>query len=472
MSGEPLQEMIACVDRLSLPAGTHVLIAASGGPHSTALALSFRTSTRPTRAGWVLRIGHVNHTLRGADSDADEAFVRSLGARLDLPVQTTRVDTRRYALEHRLSIETAARELRHAALRAMLDRWDGGVVAVGHHLEDRAETVLMNLIRGAGIDGLTSMAATGGGIVRPFLDLSGEGIRAALDAAGEPYRLDESNLRPDTRRNKLRLQILPAIEEIQPRARHAVARSAASLSLDRAYLDGEAAQALQLLDMRSEPTSISAAVGSFRAVHAAIQTRVLRLLIQSLLGSSRDISGAQLRLLKDTIVASHGHSTLAHQLPHGMHLTVSGGRFSLSHREPDGGGTFGPMHLRVPGAVQSTFGRFEATVSGVGAAASIGYDLAVCGPCHAFCDADRLGDRLLVRPRSPGDRLSLARSSGSRKVQDLLVDAKVPRSERDRVPILQNDVHLVWIPGIGVDRRVIPTDHTKRVAHLRFRAFL
>src|SRR5579859_2814630 len=150
--------VMQAIDDLSLPAGTRVLVATSGGSDSVALALALHSASLRPGNEWRLRLGHVNHCLRSTDSDADEAFVRDFGRRLGLPVDSVRVDTYGYAAEHRLSVETAARELRYRELNRMLEAWEGDFIAVGHHADDQAETMLMNLVRGAGLDGLSGMS--------------------------------------------------------------------------------------------------------------------------------------------------------------------------------------------------------------------------------------------------------------------------------------------------------------------------
>jgi tRNA(Ile)-lysidine synthase len=460
------------INELSLPPESRILIATSGGSDSVALALAFHTLSLQPGNRWELRLAHVNHSLRGAESDEDEVFVRALARRLKLEVDVVRVNTAAYAAHHHLSIETAARQLRYEELRRALRAWGGDVIAVGHHSDDQAETVLMNLIRGGGLDGLSGMSVRAGGIIRPFLRIPKQTITAALDSMGEPYRVDSSNADVGARRNLLRHRVMPLLEEISPAVRGTVTRTASQLSDDAEYLITEASSAMRYMDARLELKHISAATGVFRTLHPAVQGRVLRLMVDALKGNVNDLSAEHVRLMRQAISETRPRSQLLSQLPHRLQLEVTKDRFHLFQEESEPSSIPEPACLPIPGTVEIAVGHLEASIIPPATHEDLPYWLGVCGPDHAFCDADVLGNCLLVRSRQPGDRMSPLHSPGTKKLQDLFVDAKIPGRKRDRIPILATDEFVVWVPGFGVDRRASVGPETKRVAHLQFRAFL
>lgn len=460
------------VDALSLPTEARVMVAVSGGPDSVALAHSFHHVSRRPGNRWILRLAHINHSLRGSESDEDEAFVRALAGRLGLELDVISVETAEYAAEHRQSIETAARELRYRELRRMLRGWNGNLIAVGHNQDDQSETILINLLRGAGLDGLSAMSERSGDIVRPFLHLSREMITGVLGDAGESYRTDSSNAATQPRRNLLRHTVLPMLEGIQPGAGATIARTAFVLAQDAAYLRREAEVGLEHLDTRFLPGRVSAHTGAFRALHPAIQGQVLRLLVAHVQGDVNDLSEAHVSRMRDALTVDGPDRSTGSQLPHRLRLEAGGDRFHLVQGYPNAAPIPSPVILPIPGEVEMPLGRFRATIVMADSPDNLFHQLAVCGPNHAFFDADVLGDYLVVRTRRPGDRLSSIRSPGTRKLQDLFVDAKIPRRQRDTIPVLETADYIAWVPGFGVDRRASVRSETKRVAHMQFRSFL
>jgi tRNA(Ile)-lysidine synthase len=466
------KRLAEAIDALSLPAGTGILVATSGGPDSVALALAFHSAALDPAKAWRLCLGHVNHDLRGADSDADEAFVLELGRRLGITVESVRVDTMAYASQHKLSIETAARDLRYRELHRMVQTWGGDVIAAGHHADDQAETVLMNLTRGTGLDGLLGMAGRSGSIVRPFLQLPKEAIIDALSERGELYRVDHSNDDVTPQRNYFRHRVVPALAEVRPDIGVTIAHTADSLRDDAVYLNAEASRALEHMDVHIEGEHVWASTGVFRALPPALQGRALRMLVGALRGTMRDLSTAQVLLMRDAVTERSVSRELGTQLPHSLRLEVKQERFHLYRGLPDAKSIRNPVELLVPGHTATIFGSFEVVIQVVDTGPERTMEQVVCGPSHALCDADVLGRRLLVRSRRPGDRVRLVHATGSKKLQDLFVDAKIPRTERDRIPVVESPEFIVWIPGFGVDRRAAETPETKRVAHLRFRPFI
>lgn len=201
-----------------------VLVALSGGPDSVALLLVLRELQYP------LTVLHCNFHLRGKESDQDQSFVEDLCQRKGLPLQTVHFDTRKYAREKHISIEMAARELRYAWFSEMLQKTGAQAIAVGHHQDDQAETLLLNLIRGTGMRGLAGMHPRQGDVVRPLLGVSRQSILEYLQEKHQEYRTDHTNLEREALRNCIRLDIVPLLKSLNPKAIENIAKTAEILS--------------------------------------------------------------------------------------------------------------------------------------------------------------------------------------------------------------------------------------------------
>lgn len=232
--------------------GDGVVVGLSGGPDS--VFLLYALHTLQPRMGFTLRAVHVHHGIRGAEADRDEAFSEKLCAKLDIPFQAVHVAAPAYAAQHALSLEEAARILRYEALEAarqQLGQTRAAWIAVAHHLDDQAETVLHNLVRGAGLRGLAGMENRRNHVIRPLLSIKREDILKWLKQYDIPYVTDSTNADPHYTRNRIRSTVLPELREINPEASAHIAHSAALLREADAYFH---ALALQYVDAHATLT--------------------------------------------------------------------------------------------------------------------------------------------------------------------------------------------------------------------------
>ncbi|WP_289291285.1 MULTISPECIES: tRNA lysidine(34) synthetase TilS [Bacteroides] len=192
------------------PLNARIIVALSGGADSVALLRILHT------LGYDCEAAHCNFHLRGAESDRDEMFVRKLCKTMRIPLYTIDFATEQYAIEKKISIEMAARELRYQWFAEIKEKTKADVIAVAHHQDDSVETVLLNLIRGTGINGLLGIRPKNGDIVRPLLCISRKEITDYLQNAGQEYVTDSTNLQDEYTRNKIRLNLLPLMQEINP----------------------------------------------------------------------------------------------------------------------------------------------------------------------------------------------------------------------------------------------------------------
>lgn len=441
-----------------IPPG-RVLAAVSGGPDSVALLRALHDARRD------IGVAHVNHGLRGEDSDEDEAFVRALAAELKVPVFVTRVDTPGKGARG-ASLEADARRLRYGALDAMLAGGAGDFIATGHTQDDQAETLLLNLLRGSGLTGLRGMGTGQNGRVRPFLSVPRATILRALEEWHQPYRLDNSNDDPRFTRNRLRAEVVPLLAQFNPRVVDSLARTARRLRDDADFVVSEADRAVAALVTHQEPSSVTISRAGWAALHPALASVVARRLIRMILGDVLDIDERHIAAITAAVLGGEPMTT---NLPRDLHLDVRHFLVTLRVGTPAAPVPLRPATLDIPGTAETEAGTLTGTLLEALPNTELDRMLTVAGPFHALCDADLVGGRVCIRSRHPGDRIQPAGGSGTRKVQDVMVDARVPRSKRDRIPVVHTESHIVWIPGLALDRRAAASPETRHILHLVWR---
>ncbi len=328
--------VLATIGPLHLgPDGTGVLVGVSGGPDSMALLqLLHQLHLFP------LRVAHLNHQLRPGACDADEQMVRAFCASQAIEFTSRSVDVAAFAREHRLGLEAAGRTCRHLFFADCVRTWQAECpdlqdirIALAHHLDDQAETVLIHLSRGCGLAGLTGMALSNGPFIRPLLGIRRFEILAYLAEQQIPYHLDDSNQDPFTLRNRLRHKLLPAWQDVlgfDPAT--GLARMADLVRADESYLVEQTRAAWMALAREQKgaplpretdllPTVVFDRAG-FCGQHPAIQNRLLRLCWRKISGQERDIEWRHLKLARDLILENRARGHL--DWPQGVVMDLSG----------------------------------------------------------------------------------------------------------------------------------------------------
>jgi tRNA(Ile)-lysidine synthase len=448
--------------------GETVLAAVSGGPDSVCLLHALWTLREELGIG--LHIAHLNHQLRGADSDADAAYVKALGKKLNVPTTIGMRDAAAYRKEHKLSPEEAAREVRYRFLAEAARDVGASVIAVGHTADDRAETVLMNLLRGTGtrgLRGLRPMSERTFGIstvriIRPLLDVSRAATEAYCAEHGLAPRLDASNLNDAPTRNRVRRKLIPALRAYNPNIAAALLRTARIAGDDTDFIDGEVARLLPALMTAGEGCASLDKAG-LAALPAALRRHVLRAAVLQVRGTLKDIEAGHIEELIDALDKPAG-TVIA--LPDGLWFSVEYDRYLVAR---DTAALCplpvlnGEHRLTVPGTTRLPGWEVTADVCGAGSETGQEDD----GWTARF-DYDVTGAALTARPRRPGDRFYPLGAGGSRKLNRFLIDEKVPRAWRARVPIVVTPEGIIWAAGWRIDERARVTDATRRVLRLRF----
>lgn len=437
----------------------NVIVALSGGPDSTALLVVL--SRLRNKLGLRLTAAHFDHRLRSRKEAADdEAFCEALCRSLDVPLVTGRGDVKRRARTNAETIEEAARNLRYRFLGQVATKHNATAVAVGHTMDDRAETVMLNIVRGAGLDGLAAMPprapwpfGRGPEITRPLLELSRKDTERYCRESGIEPRHDPTNDLPIATRNRMRSELMPVLRSFNPRSAEALARLAEAAASDAAFIDGFADSAWREVATRDGTAVVLDR--NLRLLAPVIVTRVLLRAFRKAAVGEAEIDGVHLRRLALALDKPRAHLSL----PGGLVAIVDAAHLRIQPGETKPAKRIEEKTLRVPGKTRAGLWTIEARL---GAGRTTARD-----PLEATLDAAAVRGELVVRSRKPGDRLRPLGLRGQKKLQDILVDAKVPSEERDGVPIVADDAGIVWVAGHCIAERVKVTPRTRHVIRLR-----
>ncbi len=331
------REITAAVERFIavhqlVPPEVTVLVAVSGGADSVCL-LHLMAALRE-RLGIEVRAAHLNHRLRGAESDGDARYVSRLARRLGVAVTVGSRDVRAYQAEHRLGLEDAARQVRYRFLAGVAREVGAGRVAVGHTADDQAETILMHLVRGAGPTGLagmsplsiwTSAGLAGLTVVRPLLAVSRQETHSYCRQAGLRPRADSSNLSSSPLRNRVRRELMPLLQAYNPRFAEALVRTAETLGADLAFLEDCVAGAWPET-VRSEDGALMLDRARVLLLHPAVQRHLLRRVAREVLGDLEDIEWKHIEQMRRGLTLRRGKRVV---LPRKLTLSVEGPRIRV-----------------------------------------------------------------------------------------------------------------------------------------------
>ena len=461
--------------------GDRVVIALSGGADSVALL----HLARELEADGVLVIAgaaHLNHQLRGADADEDERFCSGLAAAFDIPIEVERADVRALALGEKRSIEDAARRARYAFLERAADRLGAVAIAVAHTRDDQAETFLLRLVRGAATRGFAGIRPRAGRVIRPLIELGRSDLREYLAARNLPFREDASNRDLTNPRNRVRHELIPYLESrFSPAIIAVLAREAELARVDEEALQ---AQAIEIADRivltdEGDRTVVRIDAAALRSTGPALASRVAREALRRHAGP-RFISFDHVQRLLE--LASGGRAGAAIDLP-GQRAVDDGDVIRLIASEPRRGGRRGrgealrgepansfSVSLSIPGEVLLDRQGWAVAAERLDTVDSASpRTWSARGPLVGVAAAP-LTLPLTVRSRRPGDRFRPIGAAGVRKLQDFLVDRKVPREDRDRLPIVVDGRdRIVWVAGQSVAEDFRVTDPSQGVLLLTIR---
>jgi tRNA(Ile)-lysidine synthase len=464
--GETLEERVLGFIREHCPPapGSRLLVAVSGGPDSVCL-LHILTRLREA-LGIELHAAHLDHQLRGAESESDAQYVAGLTQSLGIPLTIESRQVRAYRARKGISLEEAAREVRYDFLAQTAKAVGAVEVAVGHTRDDNIETILMHLIRGSGLRGLQGLrprtewpAASGLTIIRPLLSISREETQGYCREHGLSPRLDSSNLSLSPLRNRIRLKLMPRLKDYNPRIAEALLRTARLAADDTAFLEAAGEHAWKETARLKEGV-IMLDKERLLELTPALKRQVLRKTLGKLSGSLKDIEARHIEAMMNALNKPAGRSL---NLPDGLAMTIEYDRYLVGK----GPLTLAPppleteLPLNIPGETRLPGWQVSASVTGPQPAEDTD-NLSAC------FDLDKTGERLSVRKRRRGDHFQPLGMSQTKRLNRFMIDEKVPRRLRESVPVVCSPEQIVWVVGSRIDDRVKVTGETRRVLRITF----
>jgi tRNA(Ile)-lysidine synthase len=452
-------EVQACIEaHAMLPPGAKVVVAVSGGADS--MAMLFALFQLRSVYNMKLIVAHVNHQLRGEEAEQDALFVKQEATRLGLPFHQTCVDVKALQQSLGISLQQAARQLRYGFLHALYQALNATRIALGHTADDQAETLLMRLVRGSGPAGFAGIPAVRLPFIRPLITVSRPAIYSYLQSEHCPWVEDSSNDHIVYLRNRVRLDLLPKLQQYNPQIVRRLNELADMFRADNAVLEEQVDEwASQTLAWQTRGR-VEICCRLFGLAPVAIQRRLLRRIIEALATSPEAVGFRHIERLRQFIVS--GYQERRCSLPGGIGTERHAETMLFWNRSRT------PaipcmLALPVPGKVDLVSLNIRLTAD------------VILKPCHwgrmspqrALLDLDRIGCPLQVRFRQPGDCFYPLGSPGSKKLQDFFTDIRIPRGERPYVPLVVSNGEIVWVVGYRIAEPFKLRPETNRVLHLQ-----
>lgn len=425
--------------------GDHLILGVSGGADSVCLLFLLLEYRKRMPVG--LTVVHVNHGIRGEAADEDAAFVRRLCEENDVPFRLVSVDVPAFAAREKCSEEDAGRRLRYRAFRETMEELGGNKIAVAHNAQDRAETMLLHLFRGSGLKGLCGIEPIRGSIIRPLLCLERDEIEDYLKDCGICWQNDHTNEEDEYTRNRIRHHILPLAEsEASTRVVSHMCQTADILSETEDYLRQQTDAALRgCVTRRKERLEISA--DDFLKYHPALRKRILLRILEEISPTGKDISALH---VGDALALLEKEGNRSIDLPYDICVRREYGLVFIYRK--------GKMEQReLP----------ELDYSEI---FLINGEEVPKNKYTKWFDYAKMKESPTLRFRQTGDYLTLSDGKGGiihKSLKDYMVTEKIPRELRDRIPVLAEGSHVIWLIGYRISEYYKVDSNTKHVLQVR-----
>lgn len=439
----------------------NVLIGLSGGADS--MALLYILLELQEEMDFNILVAHVNHGVRGDDAKRDQKFVKDQAEKLNLPYYTKDVDMVGYGKEKGITSEEAGRELRYGFFRDILKSVGGGKVAVAHNKNDQAETLIMRFMRGTGVDGLKGMEYIAGDIIRPILGIDRADIERYIETNNIEIVTDMTNFQNIYNRNKIRLELIPYIEEnFNPSIIEAMWRMSEISSIDSDFLNVHSEKIYEKnLKIKDDEKIVLDAKG-FEGIHPSMSQRIIRKSILEFGSSLQGISEAQISNVMDLIEKKETGKEV--HLSNNILIRTNYDEIIIQMRRREDKKDYN-YEIDYPGLVN-----FQ----------NIGYSFNIevlsreqyahekKASNTSYFDLDKISGPLRVRNRKNGDRFVPFGMRGSKKIKDYFIDEKIPKDLRDKIPLIVDKESIIWVIGYRTDEKHKISDKTRNILKVSY----
>jgi len=436
--------------------GDQILVGVSGGPDSIVLLHVLKTFTQEMNLKLV--VVHLNHSLRGEHSDNDERFTRNFTRKCGLLFYSVKIDVKAFAKKYHLSLEEAGREARFQTFQKLISRLHFHKIALGHHADDQAETVLMNLVRGSGLRGLSGIQPKRDAIIRPLLNVSRDEIEQYAKKSNIQSIEDVSNKNPGFLRNRVRWNILKEIEkDFGFNGAPGICRTANIVREAKDYLSASGYEAMANVSIEKNCDEIILDINEFLSYFKAVQKMVLLQIFSEFIPhrrlQSQEING----ILQFIEKGESGKRWMM-----GDDLTVNRSHNSVAFQKKKP--LFEPIEIRTGKSILIEALNICLKTEIV----TNNKEVYTKSKLQELTDYDQIEEPLAIRTMLPGDWFyPLGMRKKRKKLHDFFIDEKIPQYQRQRVPLLISNGRIVWIMGYRIDDRFKVTDETRQILKMR-----
>ncbi|MCM1561952.1 MAG: tRNA lysidine(34) synthetase TilS [Butyrivibrio sp.] len=456
--------------------GETIFLGVSGGADSVCLCLILTELC--TEMVFRLEVIHVEHGIRGDESRQDALFVKNLCGSLGLICHERQVDVPLYARHHHMGEEEAARILRYRAFKEIAAGSKKAGIALAHHMDDNAETILFQMIRGSGLDGMCGMSPVrtdeeGWQYIRPLLCVGRNEIIGFLKERGQKFCTDSTNDNLAYSRNRIRNRVMPELTSINPKAVMHINREAGYLTELKEYIEAAAEHEYKRLAKREEDGGISLNIGGFTEIPAVLQLRIIHRMLAAAAGFRKDIAAVHLEAVRGLCYKQTGSGV---DLPYGLMAKRSYGHILVSRKACGENKPFLSMELTGEqlGQLKDSAGNsLDIRLGNVVLTCRIfpfdgNFDKIPQNMYTKWFDYDMIKNGIFIRNRKKGDFFLLDKKGRRKKIKDYFVDEKIPADSRKELILLAKESQILWIAGGRMGYGAEITENTRTVFEVAY----